>query len=63
MNLHGRNAKGGYGGNGLEYVTQYVEEGDVDDRLELAQEQVSQQGSEYRGEITQENKSVVNSLE
>ena len=49
----------GDGSDGLQDVAQDVEEGNVDDRLELAQQSVGQDGSEDGGEVAEHGEGVV----
>ena len=49
----------GDGSDGLENVAQDVEEGDVNDRLELPQELVSDPGSQDRCEVTEAGECVI----
>ena len=60
--LHRRDPEGGDGGEGLEQVPQHVDDGDVDDGLELAQQQVSQQSPEYRGKVAHAHEPVIDGL-
>ena len=60
--LHRRDPEGGDGGEGLEQVPQHVDDGDVDDGLELAQQQVSQHRPEYRGEVAEHGEGVIDHL-
>ena len=50
------------GSDGLENVTENVDHGEGDDRLELSNEHVSQDGSENRGEVNGHRERVVDRL-
>ncbi len=60
---HRRNTQGGNGGEGLEQMAEHVDDGDVDDRLELPEQQVRQHGAEYRGEVAEHREGVVDHLQ
>ena len=57
--LDGGHAEGRHGGEGLEQVAEDVDEGDVDDRLELAPEDVGDHGPEDGGEVAEGGEGVV----
>ena len=55
----GRNVEGGNCRQGLEQVTEYVDDRDVDNRLELAQQGVRKDGAKDGGEVAEHGEGVV----
>ncbi len=44
-------------------MAEHVDDGDIDDRLELPEQQVCQHGAEYRGEVAEHREGVVDHLQ
>jgi hypothetical protein len=44
-------------------MAEHVDDGDVDDGLELPEQQVRQHGAEYRGEVAEHREGVVDHLQ
>ena len=55
----GRDVEGGHRSQSLEQVAEDVDDRDVDDRLELAQQGVGQDGPEDGGEVAEHGEGVV----
>ena len=55
----GWNVEGGHCSQGLEQVAEYVDDRDVDNRLELAQQGVRKDGAKDGGEVAEHGEGVV----